>query len=72
MPTSVNPLKKLYKISYNKFISVKLLELQCRYFLLFTTVYESSQPSNFLHVNFFITFSMDSNSASNSVFLTPI
>jgi hypothetical protein len=34
----------------------------------FSTVYKSFQPYNFLRVNFFATFSMDSNSASNSAF----
>jgi hypothetical protein len=34
-------------------------------FHFFITVRKSSQPSNFLHVNTFATFSMNSNSASN-------
>jgi hypothetical protein len=65
-----NPLKKLEKIPMKKAISMKVLELGT--FPPFSIVYKSSQPYNFLLVNFFATFSTDSNSASKSAFFIPI
>ncbi len=55
-------LQKVLKSSYKKVISINVSKLCI--FPPFSTVYKSSQPSNFLSVIFFPTFSTDSKLAS--------
>ncbi len=63
---TLNPLKNFYKISLKKGYQHESVGI--RWFFIFSIVYKSSHPSNFLRVNYFATFSMDSSSGSNSVF----
>ncbi len=61
------PWEKCKKIYSKNFLAFKCRQ-EIMYFLYFSTVYKSSQPSNFLRVNFLATFSTDSLSASSSRF----
>jgi hypothetical protein len=56
-----NPLKKVFKRAFKKLLAYKSVEIM--YFSPFSTVYTSSQPSNFLSVIVLATFSTDSKSA---------
>ncbi len=58
--------RRIWRVVKN-FPHKKLLSWKCT-FSPFSTVYKSSQPYNFLCVNFFATFSTDSSSASNPAF----